>query len=151
MPNIVHRVGIENTSIEKVYESIATARGISSWWTKKVNGTSKEGNVLEFRFGEGGPDFMVIKLQPNSRVEWKCVVGPDEWIDTHIEFELSKLEDEIILVFKHSGWREEVEFMHHCSTQWAYFLIGLKDHLAGTGKGRPFGSPEFEPISSWTK
>jgi hypothetical protein len=30
---------------------------------------------------------------------------------------------------KHSGWRELVEFMHHCSTKWATFLLSLRDLL----------------------
>jgi len=57
-------------------------------------------------------------------LEWKCLEGAPEWVDSHIEFEVSELEGEVILLFKHSGWRQEIEFMHHCSTQWAYFLIG---------------------------
>ena len=116
MPNIVHRIGIPNTTPRNVYDAVATNDGISKWWTTKVNGKSEEGNVLEFRFGGGGPDFHVIKLEPNKKVEWKCVSGPLEWIDSHIEFEIFEQGDEIVLLFKHSGWRKEVEFMHHCST-----------------------------------
>ena len=151
MPNIVHRIGIHNTTIEKVYDSVATSNGLASWWTTKVNGTSKEGHVLEFRFGGGGPDFKVLKLEQNRKVEWKCVNGPPEWLDTHIEFNIAAADKEVILLFKHSGWRKEVEFMHHCSTQWAYFLVGLKDELADVRKAKPFGSEQFEPISNWSK
>ena len=151
MPNIVHRIGIQNTTLEKVYDSVATNNGISTWWTTKINGESKEGSVVEFRFNGGGPDFKVIKLEPNKRVEWKCMSGPPEWIDSLIEFDITEQRDEIILLFKHSGWRKEVEFMHHCSTQWAYFLIGLKDELSGIRKARPFGSDNFESISTWSK
>jgi hypothetical protein len=151
MPNIVHRIGIPNTTSRNVYDAVATNDGISKWWTTKISGKSKEGNVLEFKFGEAGPDFQVIKLEPTKKVEWKCVSGPPEWVDSHIEFEVSEQGNEIVLLFKHSGWRKEVEFMHHCSTQWAYFLIGLKDELSGIRKARPFGSDNFEPISHWSK
>lgn len=151
MPNIVHRLAIPNTSKEKVYQSVATIEGLASWWTTKVSGSSNEGGIIEFRFNEGGPDFKVVKLDKNKAVEWKCVVGPEEWIDTHIEFKISQEKEETILMFKHSGWREEIEFMHHCSTQWAYFLIALRHALAGVRKAQPFGSAEFESISSWTK
>ena len=41
------------------------------------------------------------------------------------------------LLFKHEGWREPVEFMHHCSTKWAIFLMSLKS-LVETGKGARF-------------
>jgi len=40
------------------------------------------------------------------------------------------------VLFKHAGWAEPVEFMHHCSTKWATFLLSLKQ-LFETGKGRP--------------
>ena len=43
-------------------------------------------------------------------------------------------------------WREPVDFMFHCSTKWAYFLLGLKASLEG-GKGTPF--PGDLQISSW--
>ncbi len=151
MPNIVHRIGISNTTLRKVYDSVATIDGISKWWTTEVNGISREDHIIEFKFGAGRTDFTVIKLEPNKKVEWKCISGPSDWIDTRIEFEISEQDTEVVLLFKHSGWRKEVDFMHHCSTQWAYFLMGLKDELSGTRKAKPFGSDEFEPISNWSK
>ena len=34
------------------------------------------------------------------------------------------------------GWKEPVQFMHHCSTKWAIFLMSLKPLMEG-GKGQP--------------
>ena len=34
---------------------------------------------------------------------------------------------ETVVLFTHADWREPVEFMHHCSTKWATFLIGLRN------------------------
>jgi len=39
-----------------------------------------------------------------------------------------------------------VEFMHHCSTKWATFMLSLKQ-LVETGKGAP--SPDDVQISNW--
>jgi hypothetical protein len=36
--------------------------------------------------------------------------------------------------------------MHHCSTKWAYFLLGLKAGLEG-GAATPY--PDDMKISSW--
>jgi uncharacterized protein YndB with AHSA1/START domain len=149
MPNIIHRIGTEKATVKQMYDAISTAEGLAAWWTKNVSGESKVGNVLHFHFSKGGPDFQVLELQPNKKVEWKCIQGPKEWVDTHIEFYISEQDGETILLFKHSGWREEVEFMHHCSTQWAYFLIGLKK-LLEAGEGTPYGG-RLEPISNWSK
>ncbi len=151
MPNIVHRVGILNTTSQKVYDAVATKDGIESWWTLQVYGAFQEGDVLQFKFGAGGPDFEVIELIPNKKVVWKCISGPSEWMDTFIEFNISEQDNEIVLLFKHSEWKEEVEFMNHCSTQWAYFIMGLKDKLAGIRDAKPYGSKQFEPISNWSK
>ena len=48
--------------------------------------------------------------------------------------------------FAHQGWREPVEFMHHCSTKWATFLMSLKA-LVETGVGAP--APHDVRISNW--
>jgi hypothetical protein len=149
MPNIVHRIGTEKATADQVYSSISTIAGLTSWWTPKVSGDSKIGGILQFLFSKGGPEFEVIDLQPQKRVEWRCVKGPSDWMDTHIEFMISKNDQETILLFKHSGWREEVEFMYHCSTQWAYFLIGLRKFLE-TGKGTPYGDGQ-EHVSLWSR
>jgi hypothetical protein len=148
MPNVIHRIGTEKATPQQVYDTVATIDGLSRWWTIHVTGESRIGGTLLFRFAKGGPAFEVIDLQPLRRVEGKCVQGPKEWIDTHIEFVISKQNEETVLLFKHGGWREEVEFMNHCSTQWAYFLIGLRKFLE-TGKGTPFGN-NGEPISEWS-
>ena len=149
MPNIIHRIGTGKATVKQMYETVSIVEGLANWWTKKVSGESKSGGILQFRFSKGGPDFEVIDLQPLKKVEWKCVQGPKEWVDTHIEFNISKENEETVLLFKHGGWREEVEFMHHCSTQWAYFLIGLRKFLE-SGGGTPYGN-NFEPISQWSK
>ena len=44
------------------------------------------------------------------------------------------------------GWAEPVEFLSHCSTKWAVFLLSLKA-LIETGTGSP--SPDDVAISDW--
>ena len=139
---------MEKASPEEVFQAVATRDGHASWWTEKVMGESKVGNELQFRFETGGSDFQVLELTSPKRVRWKCVAGPDQWIDTRVYFDIVQEDGETILLFKHCGWREETEFMHHCSTSWASFLIGLKE-LDG-GQGRPFG-PQYGRISRWSK
>jgi hypothetical protein len=63
------------------------------------------------------------------------VDGP-EWIGTKVSWELKQEGDYAIVLFKHQGWKEPVELMHHCSTKWATFLMSLKS-LLETGKGAP--------------
>jgi hypothetical protein len=63
--------------------------------------------------------------------------GPPDWIGTTVSFELQRDDAFTTVLFKHQGWKEPVELMHHCSTKWALFLMSIKS-LLETGKGAPF-------------
>jgi uncharacterized protein YndB with AHSA1/START domain len=146
MVDILGKVGIKSSSVDDVYEALTTREGLSGWWTEDVQGESKVGGVLQFRFGAGGFDMKVLELQPAMRVLWQVVAGPDEWIGTKVSFDLKQAGDWTIVLFKHEGWKEPVEFMHHCSTKWGVFLISLKS-LLETGKGAP--APNDIKLDSW--
>jgi uncharacterized protein YndB with AHSA1/START domain len=140
MADILHRVGIKS-SIDEVYKALATREGLAAWWTNNTQGESKVGGVLKFRFSAGGSeiggfDMKVLELQPAKRVLWQVVGGPEEWIGTKISFGLKQAADHAIVLFKHQDWKEPVEFMHHCSTKWAIYLMSLKS-LVETRKGSP--------------
>lgn len=147
MPDIRHHVGI-NAPLTEVYDALATREGLATWWTTTVDGESRPGEDLTFHFGRPEPAAVmrVVELVPDELVRWRCVVGPDEWLDTTLTFALKPNGAETFLVFTHGDWREPVDFMAHCSTKWAYFLLGLKAGLEG-GKATPW--PTDMPISSW--
>ena len=146
MVDILHRVGVSTPSPDKVYEALTTIEGLAGWWTDDTTGTAEVGGVVQFRFPPGGFDMEVVEQRPNESVEWKVVDGPEEWIGTTVEFDLRQDGDCTVVLFAHRGWREPVEFMHHCSTKWASFLLSLKS-LVETGKGAP--APRDVPISDW--
>jgi hypothetical protein len=138
MVDILHRVGIKSSSLDATYKALATREGLSAWWTNNTQGETKVGGVLQFRFGAaGGFDMKVLELHPAERVLWQVVDGPKEWIGTKISWELKQDGDYPIVLFKHQGWKEPVEFMHHCSTKWGVFLMSLKS-LLETGKSAPW-------------
>jgi hypothetical protein len=88
----------------------------------------------------------VIEAVPDKRVSWQVVDGPEEWLATTVEWDLHRDGDYTIVLFRHAGWREPVEFMYHCSTKWGSFLMSLKS-LVETGAGSP--APRDVPISDW--
>jgi uncharacterized protein YndB with AHSA1/START domain len=148
--DILHRVGIR-TSLDKVYQALATPEGIAGWWTTETKGDKRAGGTITTRFFAdgrelGGFDMKVLELHPNTRVVWQVVEGPAEWIGTKVHFELKREDDFTVVLFRHEGWKEPVEFMYHCSTKWATFLLSLKS-LGETGKGQP--SPNDVKISNW--
>ncbi|HZX08021.1 SRPBCC domain-containing protein [Kribbella sp.] len=145
MNDILHRVGIVAPS-KDVYDALTTIDGLAGWWT--VDTTGDEAGVLEFRFasaGGDGFDMKVLETTPEL-IRWEVVGGPDEWIGTQVSFALSRADDFTIVLFKHEGWREPVEFMYHCSTKWATFLMSLKQYVE-TGKGEP--APNDVLVSNW--
>jgi uncharacterized protein YndB with AHSA1/START domain len=146
MADILHRIGVR-ASIDQVYHALTIRQGLAGWWTSNTKGDGdKVGNTIEFRFGAGGFDMRVTELTPSTFVQWQVATGPDEWVGTTIEFKLKQDGDYVIVLFKHLNWKEPVEFMHHCSTKWAIFLMSLKS-LVETGKGNP--DPHDVKIDNW--
>jgi uncharacterized protein YndB with AHSA1/START domain len=154
MNDILHRIGVKTPTPEKVYDALTTVDGLAGWWTadtKAAAGSKASGgavgDVVEFRFPPvGGFDMEVLEAAPGKRVSWRVADGPEEWLGTTIDFDLRQDGDYTIVLFKHEGWREPVEFMHHCSTKWGQFLMSLKD-LVETGSGSP--APRDVQISDW--
>ncbi|GLZ80915.1 activator of HSP90 ATPase [Actinorhabdospora filicis] len=142
MYEILHRVGVIAPA-EDVFKALTTVEGLAGWWTEDTTG---EGDILRFRFPPGGFDMRVLETRPAEFVRWEVAEGPEEWVGTEIHFELRQEGEFTIVLFKHEGWRERVEFMNHCSTKWATFLMSMK-RLVETGKGEP--SPHDVQISDW--
>jgi uncharacterized protein YndB with AHSA1/START domain len=146
MPDILHRIAVK-ASPNATYEALSTREGLARWWTADTRGQSQVGGVIQFRFGpRGGFDMKVLELEPDQRVLWQVVDGPTDWIGTKVSFELQQDQDFTSVLFKHQGWKEPVEFMHHCSTKWGSYLMSLKS-LVETGEGAP--SPRDVQISNW--
>jgi uncharacterized protein YndB with AHSA1/START domain len=144
MVDIRHRVGMTATP-PQVYRALTTIDGLAGWWTTDTTGDAD--GTLAFRFGAvGGCDVKVVELEPDRRVLWEIIGGPDEWLGTTVSFDLSQDGEWTIVLFEHGGWREPVEFMSHCSTKWASFLLSLKA-LVETGTGAPH--PNDVQISNW--
>ena len=150
MFDILHRVGIK-ASLDKVYKALATPEGVAGWWTTDTTGDRKAGGMINFRFTAAGHEIgafsmKILELHANTRVVWQVVTGPAEWVGTKIRFELKQEDAFTIVLFKHEGWKEPVEFMYHCSTKWGTFLMSMKS-LLETGKGNP--SPHDVKIGNW--
>ena len=136
MLEITHRIGIA-CSPDEVFNALTTDEGLSQWWTSDTSGAGAEGSLIEFRFNGMGPDFEVIELQPDSLVRWKhSGTTPAPWIGTKVSFQLMSEGSQTYVLFSHSDWKERSDFMAHCSTKWAVFLLSLKEAIE-TGKGHP--------------
>ncbi|MRH90512.1 SRPBCC domain-containing protein [Nocardia sp. SYP-A9097] len=146
MVNILHRVAIKSSTAE-VYSALTSAEGLAGWWATDTTGKGNDvGGILQFRFAAGGFDLKVIELDPGKHVQWEVVEGPEEWVGTRVDWSLQQADDYAVVMFEHRGWKEPVEFMYHCSTKWAIFLMSLKS-LVETGEGAP--DPRDVKIDNW--
>ncbi len=148
MPNILHRISIDAPP-ERVNQLAATREGIQQWWTGRlVTGEEEVGGQLSVRFSDSADPaatFEVVVRSP-EQIVWRCVQGPDQWIDTRIAYVLEPREDGgTTLLFSHEGWREETELMNGCSTNWAAYLMSLKSGAEGRG----FNAYPGGEISRW--
>lgn len=136
MANITHKIATP-ASADRFFEAVSSLEGLRAWWTTDVSGDTAKDGILAFRFGGGGPD-MKVEILEDNRVVWRCVVGPDEWLNTFIEFRFEAEDNDLTaLYFTHGDWKEETPFHFHCSMKWASFLLSLKEYVE-LGAGRPF-------------
>jgi uncharacterized protein YndB with AHSA1/START domain len=151
MYSIIHRIGIK-AKAPQIYKAVSTLEGLSKWWTEEVKGDEESGGRIEFRFSKESGELLGLivmeleQLNNNELIKWRCIDGPAEWLGNIITFEISEKDGQTILLFAHRGWKEEVEFMHHCSMKWATFLLSLREYVE-TGKGKP--SPHDFKIDNW--
>ena len=147
MVDILHQMGVAGATPKEVYGALTRLEGLAGWWTLDTTGETDPGGVIRFRFGPGGFDMRVDEVEEDRLVRWTVVDGPEEWVGTTVRWELRPEQDwGTVVMFWHEGWREPVDFMHHCSTKWATYLLSLKQ-LVETGVGAP--DPHDLKIASW--
>lgn len=148
MANILHRLTIDAPT-EHVAAVVAGKQGIEQWWTARpVDGDDTVGGNLSVSFGDRPDPAATFEVLERSleRIVWRCVEGPRDWIDTRMTFALEPAADGgTTLLFSHEGWRQENEFMHGCSTNWAAYLMSLKSGAEGRG----FNAYPGGEISRW--
>jgi uncharacterized protein YndB with AHSA1/START domain len=136
MTEIKHRVEVAAPK-ERIFQALSTREGLE-WWTPTIEGDASAGGTLAFFFGRPEASaVMEVAAAAPDRVAWRCVGGPEEWVGTSLTFDLKSSEKGTTLLFTHAGWREPTEFTAHCSTKWAYHLLGLKAAMEG-GSATPY-------------
>ena len=135
MAEIRHNIVIKATP-EKIYQAITTQEGLANWWAKQTTAKPDVGFVNTFTFGTFRNEMKVILLNPNKKVEWKCINSIEEWMDTNISFDLEEKEGRTLLRFTHSGWRAVTDTFAGCTYDWGRFMTSLKS-FCETGAGTP--------------
>lgn len=139
MPEIFHALPID-AKRRKVYRAITEQNGLRSWWTRYTMAEPTVGFVNQFGFGGLFRfDMHIDDLEPDEHVQWTCISGHEEWIDTVITFKLEDIPDQkgsTLLHFAHTNWKRNDGVLPQCSYDWAQYLRSLKMYVE-QGKGTP--------------
>ena len=128
----IHRIGIV-APVEKIYRALTTEEGIRGWWTTDVKMDAQVGGKAVFGFQNHSIVFQmrIEQLTPPSFARWKCEESnlPD-WTGTTQEFELEPQPDgEVLLKFRHGGWKSGGDHCYYCNTTWGHLFVTLKQYV----------------------
>lgn len=88
MKQILHAVHV-HAAPTRVYRALTTRADLAGWWTKQVEIDPEVNGVIRFRFaGDFHPEMRQTTLEPDRRVEWRCVSGHANWQDNTFTFGL---------------------------------------------------------------
>ncbi len=158
MPNI-HQAVLICAAHDKVFDALASEKGISGWWTPKATINAQLNSFARFHFGPTYyKEMKITELTPFELIKWHCTEGTDEWIGTNITFKLIPVTKEnlinnypeiqgqieqqtndaaTLLIFNHDNWKSYTLMFAECSYTWGQFLKSLK-LFCETGKGKPW-------------
>ena len=139
MAEIHHQITIDAPPA-KVYDALATAEGISRWWSRQTAVQTDSGTVLEHNPGpeHGVVRMRVAQLVPDKRVEWECISShpstspASAWTGTRFIFEMAESNPAAgsgpatTLDFYHTGYDELSEYYDFNVGAWAHVLRDLK-------------------------
>ena len=138
MLEILHTLRIEDKP-SKVYRAITDQNGLRGWWTRFTMAEPTVGYVNEFGFGGAFKfEMRIDDLIPDEFVQWTCLSGHEEWVNTVLTFGLEKLPEKqgTLVKFAHEGWVSSDGVFPNCSYDWAQYLRSLKMYVE-QGKGTP--------------
>jgi uncharacterized protein YndB with AHSA1/START domain len=139
MATILLRVPVD-AQPKQIYDTVATSDGVNGWWSNHTEGPDGIGSTVKVSFPDAPItfDFEVTEEKPGERVAWRCLVGPPEWIDTIVSFEVqSEADGNSSVLFSHEGWATTDESFPFIAYSWAQILPRLKK-LAESGDRDPY-------------
>lgn len=128
MPDIMHLMAIQ-AEPSRVFDAIATAERIRSWWTSEAELESRVGGHGEFRFYGGSKITKVEVAEMNrpSRIAWHVTDSfRPEWHGTNISFHIEEADSGTTLRFVHQGFPHADDDYAICTTGWGIYLGRLQ-------------------------
>ncbi len=128
---------------EEVFNAVNNVRG---WWSDSLEGNSEKLNDVfsythkPFHYSK----HRLIEVIPNEKVVWLTIDSnltfvekKEEWNDTKVVFQISKIDNKTQLSITHLGLVPELQCFEGCSKGWTYYLQKSLLPFITTGKGNP--------------
>lgn len=129
MADILHDFFIRS-SPERVFHAFSTPAEIDKWWSLECAGTAAMGGEYRLFFGEPWDwRARVTRFETNTAFEWEMTAAMDDWVSTHVGFELEAAEGGTKVRFHHRGWAEASEHFRISSYCWGTLLRLLKVYV----------------------
>lgn len=131
-----------NAKRADVFKAISSIEGLAGWWTTQTTGSADKGGVIQFRFGNVGPDMKVTNIEPGKSIGWECVASPHGWVGHKLTLSLDDNEEKTRVRFSHDGFEVQDDFYAICSFTWGRYMESLRQ-FCQTGNGEAFGSKGY--------
>jgi uncharacterized protein YndB with AHSA1/START domain len=115
---------------DRVFEAVATPRGLAEWWTSRSSGHPAVGSQYELWFGpEHAWRGEVSAYEPHAAFELEVVKADEDWVGTRVSFRFEPRGAGTWVRFSHLGWPSANE--HYCVSVhcWALYLRILRRYL----------------------
>jgi uncharacterized protein YndB with AHSA1/START domain len=129
--------------LPEVFAGIATAEGLSAWWTDSCEGDFREGGTVRLFFT---PEYdwkaKVTRFVDNNAFELEMQDSDPDWEGTRVGFILENHQTWTKLRFYHSGWEMANDHYRTSSYCWATYLRLLKRFIE-KGERVPYAERDF--------
>lgn len=128
---------------QEVFQQILNVRG---WWSATLEGdTTALNDVFTYQHKDMHRSTQQLtELVPDKKVAWRIteaflsfVQQPNEWEDTHLQFEIIPQDNDTQVTFTHKGLQSSCECFDACTQGWNYYILQSLLPLITTGKGNP--------------
>lgn len=128
MYELIHEVTIHSLP-ERVFEAIATEKGISSWWLKDARAKPEIGSIIKLGFNERKISFRfrIDGFDSPRQLTLHCLGDVDEWTNTVVVFKLRPaINHSTSLRLEHFGWKKNDGLFGQSNYSWGFHLRNLK-------------------------
>ncbi|MBU2864191.1 SRPBCC domain-containing protein [Reinekea forsetii] len=128
MTTLYHEISLV-TSPSDVWAALTTRVGLLKWWPDDVSISGGDSWCLTHQATKSSIIIKVVEDIPDQALEWLCVQGPEEWVNTLIHWRLESRDDRQTLTLEHRDLQVTSQHAAGLNTFWGVTIDRLKHSL----------------------